>query len=35
METFSVYGISGTPMAITNEHADAAQVDTCDNGSME
>ena len=35
METFSVYGISGTPMAVSNEHGDMALIDTRDNASME
>ena len=35
METFAVYGISGTPMAITNEHGDCALVETHDNRMME
>jgi DUF917 family protein len=35
METFHVYGVSGTPMAITNEHGDTAIVTTHDNRMME
>ncbi|NQV07612.1 DUF917 domain-containing protein, partial [bacterium] len=35
METFHVYGVSGTPMAITNEHGDSAIVMTNDNRTME
>ena len=35
METFAVYGISGTPMAITNEFGDCALVETRDNWMME
>ena len=35
METFHVYGVAGTPMAITNEHGDTAIVTTHDNHTME
>jgi uncharacterized protein len=35
METFAVYGVSGTPMAITNEYGDCALVETHDNKMME
>ena len=35
METFAVYGIPGTPMAITNEYGDCAVVETHDNRMME
>lgn len=35
METFAVYGIPGTPMAITNEYGDCAIVETHDNPMME
>jgi hypothetical protein len=35
METFHVYGVSGTPMAITNEHGDTAIVTARDNAMME
>jgi hypothetical protein len=35
METFHVYGVPGTPMAITNEHGDTALVTTHDNRMME
>jgi uncharacterized protein len=35
METFNVYGVPGTPMAITNEHGDTAIVTTHDNEMME
>jgi DUF917 family protein len=35
METFHVYGVPGTPMAITNEHGDTAIVTTHDNRMME
>lgn len=35
METFHVYGVSGTPMAITNEYGDTALVTTHDNKMME
>jgi uncharacterized protein len=35
METFHVHGVSGTPMAITNEHGDTAIVTAHDNRTME
>jgi len=35
METFAVYGVPGTPMAITNEYGDCALVETRDNKMME
>ena len=35
METFAVYGVSGTPMAITNEYGDCALIETRDNWMME
>ena len=35
METFHVYGVPGTPMAITNEYGDTALVTTHDNFMME
>jgi hypothetical protein len=35
METFHVYGVAGTPMAITNEHGDTTIVTTHDNEAME
>ena len=35
METFAVYGIPGTPMAITNEYGDCALIETRDNRMME
>ncbi|MEX0344335.1 MAG: DUF917 domain-containing protein [Rhizobiaceae bacterium] len=35
METFAVYGVSGTPMAITNEYGDCTLVETHDNKMME
>jgi DUF917 family protein len=35
METFHVYGVAGTPMAISNEHGDTAIVTTHDNEMME
>lgn len=35
METFAVYGVSGTPMAITNEYGDSALIETRDNKMME
>jgi uncharacterized protein len=35
METFHVYGVPGTPMAISNEHGDSAIVTTHDNEMME
>lgn len=34
-ETFNVYGVSGTPMAITNDHLDQTLLDTHDNAMME
>lgn len=34
-ETFNVYGVSGTPMVITNDHHDQAIIDTHDNEMME
>jgi DUF917 family protein len=34
-ETFHIYGVSGTPMVITNDHGDQALVDTHDNYMME
>ncbi|WP_437740408.1 DUF917 domain-containing protein [Sorangium sp. So ce1504] len=34
-ETFHVYGVPGTPMAITDEHGDTAILTTCDNFMME
>ena len=34
-ETFHVYGVSGTPMAITNDHHDQTMIDTHDNEMME
>lgn len=34
-ETFNVYGVSGTPMAITNDHHDQTIIDTHDNEMME
>jgi DUF917 family protein len=34
-ETFNVYGVSGTPMAITNDHHDQTLIDTHDNVMME
>jgi len=34
-ETFHIYGVSGTPMVITNDHDDQALVDTHDNYMME
>jgi DUF917 family protein len=35
METFHVYGVPGTPMAITNEHGDTVLVTAHDNRMME
>jgi len=35
METFHVYGVPGTPMAITNEHGDTTIVTSHDNEMME
>ncbi len=35
METFHVYGVPGTPMAITNEHGDTTIVTAHDNKMME
>ncbi len=35
METFAVYGVSGTPMAISNEYGDCALVETHNNWMME
>ena len=35
METFSVYGVSGTPMVITNENGDQTLIETRDNAAME
>lgn len=35
METFHVYGVSGTPMVVTNEHGDSAIIETHDNYMME
>src|SRR5712692_9156029 len=35
METFHVYGVPGTPMAITNEHGDTTLVTSHDNKMME
>src|SRR5215207_4494545 len=34
-ESFHVYGVSGTPMVITDEHGDQALIDTHDNYAME
>ena len=34
-ETFNVYGVSGTPMAITNDHHDQTIIDTHSNEMME
>lgn len=34
-ETFNVYGVSGTPMAITNDHHDQTIIDTHNNEMME
>ena len=35
METFHVYGVSGTPMVMTNEYGDSALLTTRDNATME
>ena len=35
METFAVYGVPGTPMAITNEYGDTTIVTSHDNKMME
>lgn len=35
METFHVYGVSGTPMVVTNEYGDSAIIETHDNYMME
>ncbi|WP_210526157.1 DUF917 domain-containing protein [Rubellimicrobium arenae] len=35
METFGVYGISGSPMAVSNEWGDCALIEARDNGTME
>jgi DUF917 family protein len=35
METFGVYGVSGCPMAVTNEWGDCALIEACDNKMME
>lgn len=35
METFHVYGVSGTPMVITNEYGDSTIVNARDNAMME
>ncbi len=35
METFHVFGVSGTPMAIANEHGDVTLLTTRDNWAME
>jgi len=35
METFHVYGVSGTPMAVTNEYGDSAIITSHDNRMME
>jgi uncharacterized protein len=35
METFNVFGVSGTPMAIANEHGDVVLLRTHDNRQME
>jgi DUF917 family protein len=35
METFGVYGISGSPMAITNEHGDCVLIEAVNNRQME
>jgi uncharacterized protein len=35
METFAVYGVSGTPMAISNEYGDCTLIETHDNKMME
>ncbi len=34
-ETFHIYGVSGTPMVLTNDHGDQALIDTHDNFMME
>ncbi|MEA2531507.1 MAG: uncharacterized protein QOG89_3151 [Thermomicrobiales bacterium] len=34
-ETFHIYGVSGTPLAITNDHHDQSVVETHDNETME
>jgi len=34
-ETFHIYGVSGTPLAITNDHHDQSVVETHDNEMME
>lgn len=34
-ETFHIYGVSGTPMVITNDHHDQTVIDTHDNMMME
>lgn len=34
-ETFHIYGVSGTPMVITNDHHDQALIETHDNHMME
>lgn len=34
-ETFHIYGVSGTPMAITNDHHDQVVIETHDNFMME
>ncbi len=34
-ETFHIYGVSGTPMVITNDHGDQTLLDTHDNYMME
>ena len=35
METFSVYGVSGSPLVVTNEYGDSAIIETRDNVMME
>jgi DUF917 family protein len=35
METFGVYGISGSPMAVSDEHGDCALIEAVDNRQME
>ena len=35
METFAVYGVSGSPMAIASDHGDTAIIDAADNRRME
>jgi DUF917 family protein len=35
METFHVYGVSGTPMVITNEHGDTTIIESHSNSMME